>query len=51
MGMAPDTAAEGLASIFPEVVNEMTPQGRVEPGSDDVVSRALEILERRQRGA
>lgn len=46
MGMSPDEAAGGLASIFPEVVNEITPQGRVEPASDDVVTRALEILER-----
>lgn len=50
MGMAPDEAAGGLASIFPELVNEITPQGRVEPASNDVVARALEILERNQRG-
>ena len=46
MGMTPEQASGGLAQIFPEVVNEMTPQGRVEPGSDDVVARAMEILQR-----
>ena len=51
MGLSPEEAAGGLAEVFPEVINEMTPQGRVETGSDDVVSRALEILERNQRGA
>jgi uncharacterized protein YidB (DUF937 family) len=50
-GMSPDEAAGGLASIFPDIVNEITPQGRVEPGSDDAVTRALEILERNQRRA
>ena len=46
MGMTPDDAAGGLASIFPELVNENTPHGRAEPASDDVVTRALEILQR-----
>ena len=46
MGMTPEQASGGLAQIFPEVVNEMTPQGRIEPGSDDVVTRAMEILQR-----
>jgi len=46
MGISPDEAAGGLAKIFPEVVNEITPHGRVEPGSDDVVARAMEILQR-----
>ncbi len=49
MGMSPDEAAGGLASIFPEVVNEITPQGRVDSGADDVVARTLEILERNRR--
>jgi uncharacterized protein YidB (DUF937 family) len=45
-GLPPDEVAGGLASILPGLVDEMTPQGRVETGSDDVVTRALEILER-----
>lgn len=50
MGLSPDEAAGGLAQVFPDLVNEMTPQGRVDPASNDVVARALEILERNQRG-
>jgi uncharacterized protein YidB (DUF937 family) len=46
MGMTPEQATGGLAQIFPEVVNEMTPRGRIEPGSDDVVAKAMEILQR-----
>lgn len=47
MGVDPDEALGGLADVFPEVVNQMTPQGRVESGSDDLVSRALEELQQR----
>lgn len=50
MGMSPDEAAGGLASVFPEIVNQMTPQGRVDSGSNDVVAQALEMLKRQQRG-
>jgi uncharacterized protein YidB (DUF937 family) len=46
MGLSPEQATGGLAQIFPEIVNEMTPQGRIEPGSDDVVAQAMEILQR-----
>lgn len=49
MGVDPDEALGGLADVFPEVVNQMTPHGRVESGGDDLVARALEELERGQR--
>lgn len=49
MGVDPDEALGGLADVFPEVVNQMTPQGRVETGSDDLVTRALEELQQRGR--
>jgi uncharacterized protein YidB (DUF937 family) len=45
MGVDPQDARGGLASMFPEIVNQMTPQGRVESGSDDLVARALEELQ------
>jgi uncharacterized protein YidB (DUF937 family) len=35
-----------MASALPDVVNQMTPKGSVPNDSDDVVSRALEILQR-----
>jgi uncharacterized protein YidB (DUF937 family) len=46
MGISPDEAAGGLAQVFPEIVNEVTPRGSVEPGSDDIVAKAMEILQR-----
>lgn len=48
MGVEPQEALGGLASIFPEIVNQMTPQGRIESGSDDVVAQALEMLRQKQ---
>lgn len=48
MGVDPNEAMGGLASIFPEIVNQMTPQGRVESGSDDVVADALRRLGEKQ---
>ena len=49
MGVDPQDALGGLADVFPEVVNQITPHGRVESGSDDLVARALEDLERQRR--
>jgi uncharacterized protein YidB (DUF937 family) len=49
MGLSPEEAAGGLAEVFPQIVDEMTPQGRVESGGNDLVSQALEILQRQQR--
>ena len=49
MGVEPREALGGLASIFPEIVNQMTPQGRVESGSDDVVEQALRTLREKQQ--
>ena len=46
MGISPDEAAGGLAQVFPEIVNEITPNGRVDSGSDDIVAKAMEILQR-----
>ncbi len=48
-GLSPQQAQGGLAALFPEIVNQMTPQGRVETGSDDVVAQALEMLQRSRR--
>jgi uncharacterized protein YidB (DUF937 family) len=49
MGVEPQDALGGLADVFPEVVNQMTPQGRVESSGDDLVARALEDLQRNAR--
>lgn len=47
-GLSRQDAAGGLASLLPELINQLTPQGRVETGSDDAVAQALAML--RQRG-
>jgi uncharacterized protein YidB (DUF937 family) len=51
MGVDPQEALGGLAKIFPEIVNQITPTGRVESSSDDVVEQALADLKRRQQQA
>lgn len=49
-GLSPQQAQGGLAALFPELVNQMTPRGEVESGSDDVVQQALNELRKVQRG-
>ena len=49
LGMSRGQAADQVASALPDVVNQMTPKGSVPGDSDDVVSRALEILQRKGR--
>jgi len=46
LGMPRGQVADEMASALPDVVNQMTPKGSVPDNSDDVVSRALEILQR-----
>ena len=45
LGMSNDEAADGLAQVLPNVVDEMTPQGEIPANDNDLVSRALAILE------
>jgi uncharacterized protein YidB (DUF937 family) len=49
LGVDPDEALGGLANVFPEIVNQITPQGRVEADSDDLVSRALQELQQTRK--
>ena len=48
LGVDSQEALGGLANVFPEIVNEMTPTGRVQSDSDDVVEQALRRLRERQ---
>ena len=50
LGLGRREAADGLASMLPQVIDRMTPQGQVAPGSDDLVARALEILNQGRGG-
>ena len=49
LGLPRHEAADQVASALPEVVDRMTPQGSVPANSDDLVARALEILQRGNR--
>ena len=51
LGLGQREAADGLASMLPQVIDRMTPQGQVAPDSDDLVARALEILNQNQNRA
>lgn len=46
LGMSRGQAADQMASALPDVINHMTPQGAVPSNGDDLVNRALEILNR-----
>ena len=49
-GLSPDEASDGLAQTLPQVMDEMTPQGRIPDNQSDLVGQALEILQK-GRGA
>jgi len=49
LGLPRREAADQVASALPDVVNRMTPQGSVPANGDDLVARALEILQRGHR--
>jgi len=44
LGVDEHEAGESLASMLPEMVNQMTPNGKVEDDSDDFLSKGLEML-------
>ena len=47
LGMSQGDAAGGLASMLPQMVDQMTPQGQVPADHDDIVAQALELLNKR----
>ncbi len=46
LGLSSGDAAGGLASLLPQVVDGMTPQGEVPAGDTDMVAQALAMLQR-----
>lgn len=46
-GMSANEVSSGLAEVLPELINQMTPNGRVEENSDDLIAQALEALRKR----
>lgn len=50
LGMGQHEAAGGLASILPQLIDQMTPTGQVPAESNDLVNQALSILNQSRRG-
>ena len=46
LGLSSGDAAGGLASILPQVIDRMTPQGQVPENSGDLVAQALAMLQK-----
>ena len=44
LGMSQGEAAGGLASMFPQMIDKMTPQGQVPDDHQDIVAEALALL-------
>ncbi len=49
LGISHEQAASEVSHALPEVVDRMTPQGSVPAGDDDIVGRALEMLQQQRR--
>ena len=47
LGISRGEAAGGLASLLPQMVDRMTPQGQVPADHNDIVAQALELLTKR----
>ncbi len=50
LGVGQREAAGGLASVLPQIIDQMTPQGQLPQGGDDLVSQALAILNQTKMG-
>lgn len=50
LGMSRGEAAGGLASVLPQIIDRMTPQGQVPDNHDDLVSQALAMLTKSKVG-
>jgi uncharacterized protein YidB (DUF937 family) len=44
LGMSHGQASSAMAQILPELINQLTPNGRVPEDSSDLISRALSML-------
>jgi uncharacterized protein YidB (DUF937 family) len=43
-GMNANEVSSGLASMLPELINQMTPQGNVPHNANDMISQAMGML-------
>jgi uncharacterized protein YidB (DUF937 family) len=44
MGVDPSHASSSIASMLPELINQLTPHGVVDAGSSDVLAKGLSML-------
>jgi len=44
LGMSGDAAAGGLASVLPQLIDQLTPRGEIPGNQNDVVAQALALL-------
>jgi uncharacterized protein YidB (DUF937 family) len=50
LGMSDREAAGGLASVLPQLIDQMTPQGEVPRDQNDIVAQALALLQKTRTG-
>jgi len=50
LGVSTGAAAGGLASILPQLIDRMTPQGQIPDGQNDPVAQALAMLRQTRTG-
>jgi uncharacterized protein YidB (DUF937 family) len=50
LGMSGDAAAGGLASVLPQLIDQLTPHGAIPGNQGDVVAQALAMLRRTGAG-
>ena len=48
LGMSQGAATGGLASVLPQVIDHMTPQGQVPADHDDIVAQTLALLQQKR---
>lgn len=44
LGMPADQASSAMAQVLPQVINQLTPQGKVPENSDDEIAQGLSML-------
>jgi len=50
LGMSSGAFAGGLASVLPQIIDRMTPQGQVPENHNDLVTEAIAMLQRTRTG-
>jgi uncharacterized protein YidB (DUF937 family) len=48
LGMSQGAGTGGLASVLPQVIDHMTPQGQVPADHDDIVAQTLALLQQKR---